>query len=407
VASNPRFRVLMACQRFFPYTAGAELQALGLARALAVLGADVHVVTTRFTKHLAACETLEGIPVRRLPTVRIPTGNATVASAAGALAQASCLGTMMVHVARRARAFDVVHAHCLSSTALGAAVGAHLAGVPVIVKPSLGGVEGELQKMVTSRAARQLLALVRRIDRFAVTNAAIADELCAVGVAPEKLARVQNGVDLERFRPLAVGARAHERGRLGLPGGPLAIFVGQLVPRKGVAPLLEAWRGVRSGLPDATLVIVGQGELSARVEREAATSDSGVIALGLRRDVADLMRVADVLVLPSRNESFGNVIAEALASGIPVVCGRTGLAQMVALDGLAGRFVEPHDPRSIARALGAILGSPDRGAALGARGPALVQRFDFRAVAQEYLGIYDVMCNAARLGSGAVSVARG
>ena len=395
----------MACQRFFPYTAGAEQQALGLAHALTALGVEVHVVTTRFAEDLPASETIGHIPVRRVSTAWRAAGTGALA---GGLAKASCLGVMALYVARRARAFDVVHAHCLSATALGAVAGARVAGVPVLVKPSLGGMEGELQKIATSRGGRQLLALVRRVDRFAVTDAVIGDELLAVGVSPDRLARVRNGVDLASFRPLVAGTRAEARRRLGLGPGRLALFVGQLVPRKGIAPLLEAWRHVRAALPDATLAFVGEGELAAGVASAATAAGSGVIALGLRRDIADLMRVADVFVLPSRNESFGNVVAEALACGIPVVCGSNGVARLVGLDGVAGRFVDPHDAGSIARALVAVLGAPDRGAALGARGPALMREFDIRSVAREYLAIYEAMCAATQSPSGAAwSLARG
>jgi glycosyltransferase involved in cell wall biosynthesis len=380
----------MVSQRLYPYIAGAEIQALGLARALAAAGARVRMVTTRLTPELPGREVVDGVDVRRLPVASTPLSNGTARLAAYAV-KAAQIAAMSGYVAARAGRYDVVHAHCLSASSMGAAVGARAAGVPIIVKPSLGGREGELAKILASRAAPALMSILRRVDRFAVMSPSIADELERAGVAPERFVEVANGVDLVRFCPPSADERAAARAALGLADGPVALFAGQLVARKGVRPLLEAWSAVREAVPDATLVFAGHGAEADAVEREAEAPGARIRFLGARGDVVAVMRAADALVLPSRNESFGNVVAEALACGLPVVVGRTGVAEALEIDGVAGRFVDPANPASIASALVDVLGSPSRAAELGARGRDLARRFDFRVVAERYLAIYENM----------------
>ncbi len=394
LASTP-LRVLMISRRGLPYLAGAEVQAVGLARSLIALGVEVQLVTMRFTGGLASRETIDGVPVRRLTGLRDREDSSANGSGLRFYAvRASELLSAAIHVAAHGRAFDVVHAHCLSATSVGAIATAQAIGVPVIILPCLGGAGGDLRKMLHGPAGRLVSRLLRRVDRFAVLDQTIADDLIAIGVAPEQLAFVKNGVDLTRFRPASTAEREELRARLGLPAGPLALFVGQLIERKGVKHLLEAWRTVTPSVKDATLLFVGGGPDAARVEREAAAPGSRVRVLGVRTDVPELMRAANVLVLPSHNESFGNVIIEAMASGIPVIVGRTGVARSLAIDGRAGCVVDAAQPAEIACALRDIFSSPSRGAALGARGRTLVQPYDFRQVAGEYLALYESMIAA-------------
>jgi glycosyltransferase involved in cell wall biosynthesis len=379
----------MVSQRLYPYIAGAEQQALGLARALTRADADVRMVTTLFADGLPRRETIDGIDVER---IRVPLArNVAEKGPAFHAAKISQIVTMALHVARAARGVDIVHAHCLSASSLGAVIGARLAGVPVIVKPSLGGVDGELRKLVVSAASKPLLAMLRSVDRFAIMSEEIARELTDAGVAPERFSAVDNGIDLDRFSPASESERGVLRARLGIPSGPVALFVGQYVRRKGVRELLAAWSSVRERFPSATLVLAGHGSEQSAIDEAVRVPNGGVMDLGSRTDVVDVIRAADLLVLPSRNESFGNVIVEALACGLPVLVGRTGVATQLDLDGTAGRLIDPESPASIADGLVEFLDDPERRAAAGVRGRELVRRYDFDRVAATYLDIYGDM----------------
>ena len=371
-----RLRVLMVVQRLLPDLAGAELQALALASALGELGVDVHFISTRYARGLPAHGTVRGRAVRRLPVVR------------GPLLKASQLVTTAAWVARRRASFDVVHAHCLSAASLGAAAGVSITGPPIVLKPSLAGPDGEIEKLRRSSLAGRLLPLLRRASCFAALDARIAGELMAAGVDANRIERVDNGVDLRVFRPAAPGERDALRARFGLPPGPVVLFAGQLVPRKGILETLEAWRALAPALDRPMLVVAGDGPQREAVRHAAEDAAGCVRYVGMVDNVADIMRASNAFVLPSRNESFGNAILEAMACGLPVVAGRTGIAARLDIDSRAGRTLDTIDSGAIRRALADVLAAPDRWARLGAQGRALAEAFDGSKVARRYLEIY-------------------
>ncbi|HKY05275.1 MAG TPA: glycosyltransferase family 4 protein, partial [Blastocatellia bacterium] len=278
---RPRLRVLMISQRMPPHIAGAELQALGLSRALIRLGVDVRIATTRFSSGLRAHEIIEGVEVRRLPVLRANPDDSPDGPLA---AKASIFASAASYVATHRRDYDIVHGHCLSTASIGAAMGARIARRPVLIKPSLGGADGEISKIVGSPFAKLATGLLRGVDRFAVLDSGIAQELAELGVRRDRLTSVPNGLDLERFKPATCEERKQIRARLNLPSGQIALFVGQIIRRKGVDRLLEAWRDVVASVDDAWLIFVGEGELSQAVREQAALPGSRILYFGVRRD---------------------------------------------------------------------------------------------------------------------------
>lgn len=388
VRQQNQMRVLMICQRMLPYLAGAEIKAFELARSLISHGEQAAIVTTKFEKGLSSLEEMRGVRVRRLPVIRHAATNGATGRASTSALKTTQFLSAFAFILARGRAFDIIHAHCLSAASLGAVAAARLIDRPVLLEPSLGGPGGEFERILDSPLARPMLNVLKSADCFSANSPTIGDQLVELGIDPARIFSVKNGVDLESFRPAQPGERDLLRRELGLPGGPIALFVGQLIERKGISVLLSAWRLVAESLQDASLLIVGDTGVAREAVGRNENLEVRIRFLGVRRDVPQLMRAADLLVLPSRNESFGNVFIEALATGLPVVASRTGILQTLEIDGVAGRIVDPDDPADIASAIVRILGSPDRGASLGSRGPGLVEQFSFTRVAEEYRDIY-------------------
>jgi glycosyltransferase involved in cell wall biosynthesis len=174
---------------------------------------------------------------------------------------------------------------------------------------------------------------------------------------------VFNGVDTEVFRPACGEERAATRARLGL-SGPVALFVGRFVEKKGV----EILRRAAAARPDVTFAFAGWGVIDPTAWGLANVRVFSDLA-GAR--LADLYRAADVFVLPSQGEGFPLVVQEALACGLPVVCG----AESTGADAEAGQFlsgvvvegVEDQD-----KAAADVLAAMD--AALAANAPGEAQR---------------------------------
>lgn len=163
------------------------------------------------------------------------------------------------------------------------------------------------------------------------------------------------------------------------PGGAIVGFVGRLEPRKGPLDLVRAAPLIRTTNPDARVVLVGDDPFDADPGyTQAVRSSPDVEHHGWIDGAAGLMRHLDVLVLPSREEPFGTVLAEAMAAGTPVVATRVGGLAEVVDDGVTGRLVAPDDPPALAAAVLEVL---ERRDAMGVAARAHAQRFGADAYA--------------------------
>lgn len=171
-------------------------------------------------------------------------------------------------------------------------------------------------------------------------------------------------------------APAHHAAEAKPGAGRRLVFVGSLVPEKGLAELIDALAGV-SG---ATLRVIGTGEPAYAAELIARAAGLGVgdrirwLGQQPQAVVVAELAASDLLVLPSHMETSPNVVAEAMAAGLPALaCAVGGVPAMVA-DGITGRLVPPRDAPALAAALAALLGDPDGLARMGAAARAEARR---------------------------------
>ena len=283
--------------------------------------------------------------------------------------------------------FDVVHCHCISPTSLAAIQVFRQRGVPILLQPSLGGKGGELDRARFFGVRGLINKVIRSADAYAVLNDDIGHDLVSLGIDKERLVMVRNGVDLHRFQPVAASRKRTLRQQLDLPSGEIVLFVGQFVVRKGIPELLQAWPSVVADAPSAHLVFVGAGPLASSIATACGQFES-IHCLGERRDIHELMQAADVLAFPSRNESFGCVLIEAMACGLPVIAGNTGLAATLPIAGQAGRCIEPGDRAGLQHGLVELLSSPELRQQFGQCAHQLASAYDIHNVADDMLQIY-------------------
>jgi glycosyltransferase involved in cell wall biosynthesis len=289
------------------------------------------------------------------------------------LAPARLLGRLC-----RERRFDIIHAHLFQGCFWGAWLRrrnltphlvSHLHAPPF--SPPWSAMEGPS---------------LRRADMLiAVSSPTKAEYVRRHHLDEGRVRVIPNGIDTRRFTP---SDRPAARAALGLDARvPLVGFVGRLARVKGVDILLEAFARVGRSVPEARLAVIGDGPEASRLR--AMPEADGVVFLGTRDDVPNLMPGLDLLCVPSRDETFGIVALEALACRVPVVASRVGgLAEVVPPD--AGLLVAPEDPEALAQALVCLLKDPATRTKMGEAGAAYVrERFDIRNTVHQIEGIYE------------------
>lgn len=201
-----------------------------------------------------------------------------------------------------------------------------------------------------------------------------------------KIIRVQNGVDTSIYRP---GNGSGNGNRF------LVVFVGRLDPAKELTYLLSAWRLVRDAVPGAKLRIIGEGPERVMLERQSVDLrlDGSVEFLGYRRDIPELLREADLMVLTSRREGMPNVLLEGMASGLPIVCTDIPAARQCFEDGKEGYFVPFGDVAAISRGIIELYKDPGKRKAMGVSARDHVEKhFSIEASTRRLLEMYGMIC---------------
>lgn len=383
--------VVLLTSLFPPSVGGIQTQTLALARGLAALGVEVHVVT-RPAPGLPAREESDGVTVLR---VGLPRGGpaATVAYVALAARAVAALGDRV----------EVAHAHQLLSPASAAVAAAALRGPPFVVTAHASGGIGDVACLARQGplGRGRLLALRHLASAFVAVSAPIRDELEGAGIPSSLVRSIPNGVDTRRFAPADPAERRRRRRVLGLPPVPVVVYAGRLAREKGVDVLVDAWAEARRRGVVATLCVVGEGPERAALERRAR--DHGILGAvrfaGPSADVAPWLAAADAFVLPSRTEGLSVALLEAMSSGLAVLATDVGGTRDAA--GGAAVLVPPDDPRALAEALSAVLAEPARAQTLGeAARRRVLSRFGIGLVARRHLELYREVAAARRVTGG-------
>jgi phosphatidylinositol alpha-mannosyltransferase len=280
--------------------------------------------------------------------------------------------------------FDVVHVHEPASPSLGLLT-LWWADVPVVATFH----QANPRSRAMSAAFGILQSAFEKISaRIAVSEEARSTMLQHLGGDP---VLIPNGLHVDRFA--AAAPRLEWRG----PGGTLS-FLGRLdESRKGLLVLLEAWPRIHETLPGVRLLVAGRGDVDEIRRGIPPECRDDVVFLGgvSDADKAAMLATSDVYVAPhTGGESFGIVLAEAMAAGAPVLASDLVAFRAVLDDGRVGELVPVGDSGAVAKAAIELLGDPERRSALRAAASEWVRRYDWDTVAQEILAVYEMAADA-------------
>lgn len=302
---------------------------------------------TRF-RDLPHREVRHGIAVER-PRYLLGPGSSTYALSGEAYYRGVRRAVDRIH---ESWGFDLIHAHFIYPDGVAGAKLARRYKVPLIVTehapwhPWLDRFGVRRQALAAARCAGEILAVSNSVREMILTE--IAD--ASVRVVPV-------GVDAELFKPEEDATRRRDQ----------ILFVGFVNYNKGIDVLLRAMTLLRARGEPAQLLLLGgshyrntrtqEDELRALAQRLSLDEHVHFLGHQLPDEVARLMRESAVVVLPSRAESFGAVLVEALACGTPVVATRCGGPEEI-VDPTVGMLVSPGDPEALADALVSVLHRP-------------------------------------------------
>jgi glycosyltransferase involved in cell wall biosynthesis len=287
---------------------------------------------------------------------------------------------------------DVVHNHMYRAEVVGtqAAWAVAAAGRP---RPFV--VATVHSSRIRSDEDRDLIRrLTPKMDHLIAVSRAIVRKLEDEGRVGAPISLIYNGVDLTRYREPEVCCTLQAEYGIA-PGAPIVGVVARLEVEKGHPTLLEAWPQVLASVPDAHLLIVGEGSQREALEAQARAlgllgPHPSVTFTGRRDDVPAVTAALDVAVLPSYREAQGLSILEAMALGRPVVASAVGGIPEMIEHGRTGLLVPPHQPTFLAHAITRLLTDHPYADTLGKAGRDLVEeRFCAELMVRAIETIYD------------------
>ncbi len=397
--TQPPLRVVVLTTYFAPVMGGVESNAERLACYLARAGCTVRVLTKRVTPDLADVEVRDGFTVHRIGPrgARSPAGKWQFAPAAARW------------LVREAATSDVVACIDFRGVGAGALAARAVTARPVVFQAQTHGVltgqnaAGAMNRVglrperwAGRAVAGAITGLYRRADAFACISRSIQKETIAAGVPPERVHFLPNPVDMQRFRPARPEERDAARAALGIaPEQLVCIFVGRLSLEKGILDLMEAWRLLLTELPnprsertDPVLVVAGPDMHGHRWDAGPAARELAqrlgfahtVRFIGPTSDVAGVLHVADLSVMPSHFEALGLSAIEALATGLPVIASAVDGLLEVVHDEVNGLRCPPQSPPALAASLRRLLHDHDLRRRLAANARSSMAEYDERIV---------------------------
>ncbi len=306
----------------------------------------------------------DGPAVRRLRAAGIETH--VVDCAEDACAVAAVVGLLQL------RQPQIIHNHMYRAEVIGTRAALALGELGLPRPYVVGTVHSSRIRSDEDRAL--LRRLTPSMDRLIAVSRAIIAKLVDEGRTGAPVDLIYNGVDLQRYEYTEACCTLPEE--YGFPEGtPLVGVVARLEPEKGHRTLLEAWPLVLERVPEARLLIIGEGSQRASLEIQAEQLDllgnecsadqcvgtrgarphAKVLFTGLRDDVPAVTAALDLAVLPSYREAQGLALLEAMALRRPVVATAVGGVPEMVEDGVTGLLVAPRDPVALGAAIARML----------------------------------------------------
>jgi glycosyltransferase involved in cell wall biosynthesis len=371
--------VMMINGRWRPLASGTELQAERLACRLVELGFPVQVLTQHVDPSTPRYEVFRGVKIHRCDFPIAYHLNRTAA-------------LTLRYLIEKRHTFDVLHDHQMLGHAVVSTMVARWLGKRNVIKVSLTGTDGDLERFSELKYAKWGLQVLWMADAVIAVSQEIKDELLHYGFAPEKIHRIPNGVDIQEFSRTSAPSHSEKR---------MFILLGRRTPQKGIDTALKALKILADkGLADRLELRLYGREYPEWDYRQMARDlrvDQYVTFLPFENNVFKVYQEAYCLLLPSVGEGLSNVLLEAMAMELPVIGSRVSGTEEVLDHQKNGLLIPPWSPEALANAMEAVMANPEMASELGRRARLKVQKhFSLNAVAQQYAELYNHLTKKRR-----------
>ena len=425
-------RILFVSPGFPPMIGGGQRYAYELARELVRRGHDLTIATTnarqetdfwRWRLRPGKSETSreEGLTVIRCPAPGIPGNRAALLAWRKAMILLSALrgdrSRLLLRMSRLVPrivglerslgtlgTFDMVHAFNLSweHAIVAGHSWARRHHVPLVVTPFMHLGAGPGDRVALNNTMDHQVRILRSAQAVLALTTVEKEHLASLQVPPERIHVVGGGIRPTGPSP-AAGEIAAVLRRLELPR-PFVLFLGRVSRDKGAIVASEAIQRLTNSISSPCLVLAGQiahefGRYLRRLPQEARAKVRPLGPVSERTKQA-LLAAAEMLVLPSRVDSFGIVLLEAWAHGKPVIAARAGGLPGVVAHGQDGLLVAPDSAQDLAQAMGTLLDSPTMAARLGQSGRRKLRSYTWEATAERVEQAYAAARNTSSLDDG-------
>ena len=390
-------RVMKVREFTYPtYVGGIETCLKELCPALSSLGVKVFLLTCA-ERGLPSREVQDDVEIRRLDFLGIKFLTPILKMCGvlfGIIVRALFFLALIPHSIRliKEKRIEILHVHCLSPiSAFTVALVGWLMKIPVLLT-----LHGSFFRVYGDVLPFPLSWLVPSLEKAFLnhgyyTKILVEDEytmriLLELGVPEEKVEiLLYPGVNVEKLSIRSGSEKISER--------KVILHHGRLVRKRGIDYLIKALPNVVKRLPGVKVVIAGEGPEKERLVKLAR--NLGVLDyinfMGIvpHEEIPRLIKIADVIVIPSLVEGHSTSLIEAMAAGKPVVATRVGGIVEVIIDGENGLLVEPKNPKQISDAVIRILTDPELGIRLGHKARETARKFDVKHLAEQELSIFE------------------
>lgn len=381
----------MMAEKFPPEFTGSGRQAFSLARAL--VHKDIQVI--------ALCSSPSGESfideTEGFPTVRLRS------SSRKRLRSFQFAARSMTWLWKNRKSYDVLHIHGYCWASIPSLLIAKLLGKKTIYKITLPG-EDDPWAIYNSRFGRIKDLLLRKYDAFIAISERTRKLAADSGYFRKKIFSIPNGVGNKFYPDREMAKKSREVLVMNYqldPDCKIILYIGSIEHRKGVDLLARAWPKIISETPTARLFLVGPYFSNTEFHRQLIQSleqflGKTIYITGRVENPEMYFHASDVFVFPSRNESFGNVLTEAMACGRACIATRIeGITENIIRDGHNGLVVGPEDHKALADAILMLLHNEGLRNYLATNAAQTVdQKFRMDRIAEKYGALYELLLNA-------------